>query len=311
MEVGHIVRFSSQKYPFLVHSTPCPDLDCSCSMTVLAFTELDPSRRPLPDQLTFTLRVCLRTWSERDPPPRSLEVESLVREFMARFPDERIQELADEFERTRAVSQRLQSLSLPGPPDRLVSYSSVIHENGEIREGSTNQSFFFVFEGREFLIEDQYCANPDCDCQQVHLEFWERVPKYSPKLMIQIRQVLLAAFSLAGKLSEIRYSEEATSTTKYLLQAWRRRSGHQLEEFRRRYDLIKSIGARSFPAQPKMDAPKIEAPVTDAKAQRSKASPMRRPQRKASKHVRRNDPCPCGSGLKFKRCCARRAVLSD
>ncbi|MFN2110965.1 MAG: SEC-C metal-binding domain-containing protein [Anaerolineae bacterium] len=24
--------------------------------------------------------------------------------------------------------------------------------------------------------------------------------------------------------------------------------------------------------------------------------------------MRRNDPCPCGSGRKFKRCCARRAT---
>jgi uncharacterized protein YecA (UPF0149 family) len=31
----------------------------------------------------------------------------------------------------------------------------------------------------------------------------------------------------------------------------------------------------------------------------------------AQRQVRRNDPCPCGSGLKFKRCCARRASITD
>ena len=76
MEVGHVVRFSSQKHPFLVKTTPCLDLDCSCSIMGLTLTELDLGVRQR-DRLTFTLRVCLQTWTERDPPPRSLEVESL------------------------------------------------------------------------------------------------------------------------------------------------------------------------------------------------------------------------------------------
>jgi preprotein translocase subunit SecA len=31
--------------------------------------------------------------------------------------------------------------------------------------------------------------------------------------------------------------------------------------------------------------------------------PVKRPQRKVGQKVGRNDPCPCGSGLKYKRCC--------
>jgi hypothetical protein len=30
-----------------------------------------------------------------------------------------------------------------------------------------------------------------------------------------------------------------------------------------------------------------------------------------TKHVRRNDPCPCGSGTKFKRCCVNTDARSD
>ena len=93
-------------------------------------------------------------------------MESLVREFLARFPAERIQELAEEFERARQSEQRLKSLSLSGSRDELVTYSDVIDERGGVREGVTEHSFFFVFEGREFLVEDHYCANPECDCRQ-------------------------------------------------------------------------------------------------------------------------------------------------
>ena len=302
METGHIVRFASQPHPFLIEATPCLDLDCRCSVMKLKFSELIPAGAPPRDRLTFTLRMCLRSWLERDPPPRSLEVESLAREFLARFPQERIRELAQEFERARETKRRLKSFSLSGAPDELVTYSAVIDERGGVRKGVTEHSCFFVFEGREFLVEDHYCANPQCDCQQVHLEFWERIHEVHPKRGVSIQQRLMATFTLAGKLQETRFSQESVSTTKHLLRAWTARCSHQFRECRRRYDLIKAVGARSFPSQPKSD--RIVA--------NKEPLPGKRTFTIASKEqVRRNDPCPCGSGLKFKRCCARRSTFVE
>ncbi len=160
MEVGHLVRFSSQQHPYLIDATPCLDLDCDCSLMRLTLTELDPSNPSLRDRLTFTLRVCLKTWIEHDPPPRSLEVESLAREFLARFPTQRIRELGDAFTQARVMKQRLASMTLSGPPGELVPYSEVIDAGPGIRGGHTDENYFFVFEGREFFIEDHYCANP-------------------------------------------------------------------------------------------------------------------------------------------------------
>jgi len=300
METGHIVRFASQQHPFLVETTPCLDLDC-CSIMTLTLSELVPPESPPRDRLTFTLRVCLKTWIEHDPPPRSLEVESLVREFLARFPTERIRELAGEFQRVREIEQRLSSLSLSGARDELRTYSEVIDERGGVREGVGEHSFFFVFEGREFLVEDHYCANPECDCRQVHLEFWERVHKIHPKRRITLQQRLMAAFTLAGRLQETQFSEESASTTKRLLQAWLRRCNDHFQVCRRRYELVKAVGARSFPPQPLANV------VSDKEARSEKrALAIDSP-----RQVRRNDPCPCGSGLKFKRCCARRSAVAD
>ncbi len=303
METGHVVRFASHKYPFLIEATPCLDLDCSCSIMKLVLSELAPPESAPRDRLTFTLRICLRTWIEHDPPPRSLEVESLVREFLAFFPKERIQELAEDFERARALEGRLQSLLLSGSPDELVTYSDVIDERGGVREGVHDHSFFFVFEGREFLVEDHYCANPACDCRQVHLEFWERVQEVYPQRGITIRQQLMAIFSLAGKLKETRFSHESTSTTTHLLRAWVRRCSNHFPECQRRYELIKTVGARSFPPMPK--------PLADVTADKDIRSDVRTLPVDSAPPVRRNDPCPCGSGLKFKRCCARRTAVAD
>jgi hypothetical protein len=302
METGHVVRFASQQYPFLVESTPCLDLDCSCSIVTLHFSEVVPPVSAPRDRLTFTLRVCLKTWLEEDPPPRSLEVESLAREFLARFPDERIHELIEAFERARQSERRLKSLSLSGSRDELVTYSHVIDERGGVREGVTEHSFFFVFEGREFLVEDHYCANPECDCGKVHLEFWERVQEFYPQSRINIRQRLMATFTLAGQLTETRFREDSASTTKHLLRAWVRRCSEHFVEYRRRYELVKAVGARSFPVEAK-PAASIIAPKTRTAW---RPLPLDSPRR-----VRRNDPCPCGSGLKFKRCCARRPAVID
>ena len=61
METGHVVRFASQQHPFQVETAPCLDLDCSCSITTLTFSELVPPAAPPRDRLTFTLRLCLKT----------------------------------------------------------------------------------------------------------------------------------------------------------------------------------------------------------------------------------------------------------
>jgi len=302
METGHVVRFASQKHPFLVEAAPCLDLDCSCSITVLTLSELVPPESAPRDRLQFTLRVCLRTWTEQDPPPRSLEVDSLAREFLARFPTRRIEELAEDFEQARAIAGRVKTLSLSGPRDELVTYSSLNDARGGVREGVTEHSFFFVFEGREFLVEDHYCANPDCDCRQVHLEFWEYVHKVHPERRINVDQRLMATFTLAGKLVETRFSQESASTTKHLLRAWVRRGSVHFREYARRYELIKAVGASSFPTTSKPHAPA----VIDNKETRPAKHELTSKQR-----VRRNDPCPCGSGLKFKRCCARRSATVD
>lgn len=303
METGHVVRFASQQHPFLVESTPCLDLDCSCSLVTLKLLEVVPPGSAPRDRLTFTLRVCLKTWVEHDPPPRSLEVESLVREFLARFPRQRIQELAEEFEQARAIASRLKTWSLSDSREELVTYSSVIDERGGVREGVTGHSFFFVFEGREFLVEDHYCANPECDCRQVHLEFWERVHESYPKRRIHIQQRLMATFTLAGELTETRFSQESSSTTKHLLRAWTGRCSFHFQQCRRRYERIKAVGARSFPATPQTPVRAVfdTGLRPDQRTLRADSKP----------EVRRNDPCPCGSGLKFKRCCARRASVAD
>ena len=56
----------------------------------------------------------------------------------------------------------------------------------------------------------------------------------------------------------------------------------------------------AFAAPPAAEAPNASDMVTEAAAEIAKAKPVR-----TGPKVGRNDPCPCGSGKKFKQCCGR------
>jgi len=296
MEVGNVVWFSSRRHPFVVQSTPCLDLACSCSDVWLALTEVNLAGGRLPQPLSFQLQVCLRHWVERTPPPRSDEVEALVREFLARFPEERTRELVNQWKRQRAMKRRLAEYTADeSAKGELLCYSEVIHDDGGIAQNGRHYSYFFAHQGREFLLEDHYCPNPECDCRKVEVEFWERIERHEPEHRIEVAQCWMGSFTLDGQLDKIQFCQEDTQTAKHFLQAWREKCDYQFDEFRRRYQQIKAIGGRSFPKRPRTI--RVDAGQGSPAENSTKTSSLPR--------AGRNDPCPCGSGLKFKRCCAR------
>ena len=53
------------------------------------------------------------------------------------------------------------------------------------------------------------------------------------------------------------------------------------------------------------EAPKREAVAKETGTTSSDTSAVKQPVRKNGKKPGRNDPCPCGSGKKYKKCCGR------
>ena len=88
----------------------------------------------------------------------------------------------------------------------------MIYEEEDLEKNAYRFGFFFAHEGRDYLIEDHYCVNPACDCQTVHIGFWERIE--SPRNKIDLWQRFRAAFTLDGRFKEITLCEEGS--------AWRR-----------------------------------------------------------------------------------------
>lgn len=300
MELASLVSFSSRPHPFAVQAEPCRDLSCSCRDVFLTLTEVNLQGAALPDPLVFPLRVDLQSFVEREPPQRSSEVEALAREFLVQFPPARIEELVEHWHEQRAIQQRLATFTATGSPDELLGYSEVIRPGEVLRQSGQSCSVFFAHQGREFLIEDYYCANPQCDCQEVHVEFWERIEQFHPKHRVEVDRCLFARVALDGRLNEIRFRRDGQPAAQQLLKAWQAECGQQLQEFRKRYQQMKAIGERSFPAP--REPQRIELPGH---------LPLKTTELSPSRRTGRNAPCPCGSGLKYKRCCAPRVKSSE
>ncbi|HSN55291.1 MAG TPA: SEC-C metal-binding domain-containing protein [Candidatus Sulfomarinibacteraceae bacterium] len=289
MELGSLVWFSSREHPFAVRERHCLDLECSCTDGWLTLTEVNLAGEELQGPLTFEIRVDLRTGRERRPPKRPAEIQALVREFLVRFPEERFSEMLDRHDLERTSRQRLAEQTVdPSRRGKLISYAEVIYEEEDLERDECRFGFFFVHEGRDYLIEDYYCINPACDCRKVHIGFFERIE--SPRNKIDIWQRFRAAFTLEGQFEEITLCEKGWRDAASVARAWREHFGERFAIFRERYEQIKAIGRRSMPS------PRPVKIVKYASQEPLDASPT-------GIRIGRNDPCPCGSGRKFKRCC--------
>lgn len=139
--------------------------------------------------------------------------------------------------------------------------------------------FPFEMDGRKYIADDMYCVQPGCDC----------------------RQAVLAVLSVNndGDMSvteqgRVRYSLDNLGVTEVLesggdtmppVKNWVR----ALEETQP--DLSKEMRFRNKQLNELFRANYIPTGVT---------KPV-----KAGRQVGRNEPCPCGSGKKFKKCCGQ------
>jgi uncharacterized protein YecA (UPF0149 family) len=106
----------------------------------------------------------------------------------------------------------------------------------------------------------------------------------------------LATVSLDGRLDVVEGGRWRPGKARRILEAWWASHDDELEEFRQRYHRVKEIARRSMPAAEKR--PRLE--LSPEPPEPPEPTPAR---------AGRNDPCPCGSGKKFKHCCgSNRAV---
>jgi len=306
MELGNVVRFPTHPRPFLVKDAYCDNPDCTCNAVFLTFTEVAESDCSLRNPLSFTVRVDLESWREREPPERSPEVSAWIREFLDQCPPARRAEFKASYEEGRRIAKRRAEYMLDADEvleGALVSYANILSEQKPLSAAGSAYTFDFLHQGREYLVEDRYCPNPHCDCQEVHLEFFEVVSSRDGKQpKVGIYQRFLGRVTFAGQWTVVERMKYRLADANAVLSAWCKECHDHLKTLKDRYREVKEIGQRSLDAAPARRVAALQAtsgpitgdvdddPVTEAK-------------------VGRNAPCPCGSGKKYKKCCWRRHAL--
>ena len=284
------VRFSTHPRPFRVLAAQCVNLACACSEVTFDLVAVVEAGTPASVRLRLRFRVDPETWQEVQAPERSAALAALVQEFLRDYPEaERLafqQAARQKQQMARQLREcRFDAEALAG--DRLVSFAEIVSES------DTTGPVAFLgrldHDGRTYLIRDLYCANPQCACSQVHLEFLSYTPPSAPGGKAVAKPHLLACVSLTGDVRVEQALVGTNAQAAVLLAAWWPDHREVLGDLKWRYGKIKEIGRRSMPIGKLL--------ATDA--------PMTREPRLSEGRPGRNDPCPCGSGKKYKKCCGR------
>ena len=306
MELDNLVRFSSYPRPFLVNEIYCNNPDCGCNQLSLRFTEVSDSGDSLNNPISFSAQIELESWQEYEPPQRSPKISAWVREFLNDCPPTRRAQYKASYEAERRLARRKAEYTIGADEvldGTLVSYVNIVAENkSALSAGGDAYTFDVRCQGREYLVEDRYCPNPDCDCQSVHLEFFEAVSQSNGK--IRIYQRFLGKMTFAGRLVVEERAKCKLAEANAALSAWWQEYSDELKMLKGRYREVKEVGRRSLKAGPSRRVAARRAAIGSVV---ESVPPDEQPV--ASIKVRRNDPCPCGSGTKYKKCCLRKVGL--
>ena len=138
----------------------------------------------------------------------------------------------------------------------------------------------FIHEQKTWAFDDQYCLNPRCSCQQAALTFLRLRQEPGRQLLRPTRAVYYGYGD--GKISQVETGEDAQYSLPDLLESLKKARGDLDSLLAKRHALLRHLCGRDLKRRSRQTSQRIH-PSTGK--------------------LGRNDPCPCGSGKKWKRCC--------
>ncbi len=141
------------------------------------------------------------------------------------------------------------------------------------------EKFCFQCKGKNYLVDDQYCMNPECKCNEVVLTFIESRSEedgssstFVIRLKLQNNEYQI--------IDRSRYSKnELLSIVDFFIV----NNKDCITLINDRYQEMKEKGREILFKNKEKSQPKGETAIK----------------------IGRNDPCPCGSGRKYKKCCGK------
>ena len=284
-----VVSFSSHSNPFFVRKLYCSNPDCTKDDIFLTFVEKNIGAKISVAPLAFSICFDLAEGKELNPPKRPGIINRLVQEFIDSLPEGIRTKWLKEILDVKKDLKRIAEYRLNRQDVRegvLVSYTDIIADKGSVLRGGRSVSFRFEYEGQDYLVEDMYCPNPECECNETWLIFFELIQESDSPATIVDR--FMAKMSFDGKMKITERYQIGKRDAKTIMQEWESRYPDVIDSLKDRYQQIKEIGKQSL----------VEEKKTKKLDKNTKPGTGKR-------KIGRNDPCPCGSGKKYKKCCGR------
>lgn len=257
----------------MVFDSYCVNPTCSCSDIFLDFIEIDENE--FHRGRLFSIRIDITNWTinNKNIENEKVNCEALMDEFMNSL-DDVLKEM---------LLSRFIEAKKHGGENPLQWFDELDIEDGtcfgfaEVFGDKDASQFIFKYKDTEYLVDDQYCSNPDCKCNEVVLTFVEIVPEKAvqePKLVIRM------PFG-AGKYNVEFNQQLSKMEIEEMLKCFTEHMNNDFSLLRNRYKKMKEFGTMRL----KRRKLRQDRPIVN------------------SIKVGRNDPCPCGSGKKYKKCC--------
>ncbi len=292
-------KFRSHPGKFRISVTQCRDPDCPCADLLFILSRLPFPGSQNDRQLKISFRIDPMTWQEVEPPNRCAEENAIVDEFLRDYPESE-QEEGRKWGREKArIAQLIREYRIPEQDCKdgiLLSFSRLLAHPKQDASSCATWMLPFKHDGVEYLIDDLYCTNPTCKCENAHLIFL-RLAKAGDCGTCSAITHFQALVSFDGHVELTDVAVGPKKAAQRVLSAfWGKHGTAELERFKKRYAWSKQIGDRSGMGRRTIPL-LVRPPVTE-----QGEAPATR--------VGRNEPCPCGSGKKFKRCCAAKQLAT-
>jgi uncharacterized protein YchJ len=132
--------------------------------------------------------------------------------------------------------------------------------------------------GQDWLVDDQYCVRPRCDCHYTVLSFLRPRKRNDSASTTEDQDLIALRFDYrTGETETLPQTTRRQPDGTEFVAALQALNPNLNQFIAERHDLLRALYRRAL-------------------SQRGARS---------SRKVGRNDPCPCGSGRKYKQCCGR------
>ena len=166
-------------------------------------------------------------------------------------------------------------------------------------------SFRFTRVGEEWLVDDQHCVQPGCGCTETALAFF-RVPTGNVVTAEPLQCVTLLYHDYVTGKTSVRESHRGSLAPGDLMSALHSSQPDLVPLLRVRHKHLQQLGRRLLPklgVTASLSVSPLLGNALQAGREGWQRQPPLPPLSRAPGRPGRNDPCPCGSGKKFKKCC--------